>query len=151
MLESKPSTIESRMEQKCRPTKNSHSSLGQWTSPKGVQPSELVVLMHSSIDQVKALASSPQVSTRFDGRCMIAWLKVLTSQDCGSGKVCDKREDKRESARGQPGRDRVVSSAHPRAPARLRVGGVEWRRLFGSRRLGDPAHSSEASVLGQAQ
>ena len=79
------------MEHKCRPTKNSHSSLGQWTSPKGVQPSELVVLMHSSIDQVKALASSPQVSTRFDGRCTIVWLKVLTLQDCGSGKVCDKK------------------------------------------------------------
>ena len=58
---------------------------------------------------------------------------------------------KRESARGQPGRNRVVISAHPRAPARLRVGGLEWRRLFGSRRLGDPAHGSEARQLGQAQ
>ena len=27
----------------------------------------------------------------------------------------------------------------------------EWRRLFGSRRLGDPAHGSEARQLGQAQ
>ena len=27
----------------------------------------------------------------------------------------------------------------------------EWRRLFGSRQLGDPAHSSEARQLGQAQ
>ena len=107
--------------------------------------------MHGSIDQVKALASSPQVSMRFDGRCTIVWLKVLTSQDCGPGKVCVRSEDKRESARGQPGRDRVVISVHPRAPARLRVGGLEWRRLFGSRRLGDPAYGSEARQLGQAQ
>ena len=49
------------------------------------------------------------------------------------------------------GRDRVVILAHPRAPARRRVGGLEWRRLFGSRRLGDPAHGSEARRLGQAQ
>ena len=26
-----------------------------------------------------------------------------------------------------------------------------WQRIFGSRRLGDPAHSSEAGALGQAQ
>ena len=61
-------------------------TLRRRTSPKGVQSSELVVFMHGSIDQVKALASSPQVSMRFDGRRTIVWLKVPASWDCGSGK-----------------------------------------------------------------
>ena len=65
--------------------------------------------------------------------------------------VCVRTEDKKRVCPWITGRDRVVNLAHPRAPARRRVGGLEWRRLFGSRRLGDPAHGSEARQLGQAQ
>ena len=42
----------------------------------------------------------------------------------GQAKFVIKRKDNLESTRGQPGRDRVAPLAHPRTPARLRVGGL---------------------------
>ena len=65
--------------------------------------------------------------------------------------VCTRTEDKKRVCPWITGRDRVVMSAHPRAPARRRVGGLEWRRIFGSMRPGDPALSDEARQLGQAR
>ena len=48
------------------------------------------------------------------------------------------------------GRARAVNPAHPRAPARLRAGGREWRRSFGYLSLGDPATGSKTNRPGQA-
>ena len=48
------------------------------------------------------------------------------------------------------GRTRAVNPAHPSAPARLRAGGLEWRRSFGSLFPGDPAFNDEAMRPGQA-
>ena len=49
------------------------------------------------------------------------------------------------------GRTRAVNLAHPSAPARPRVGGLEWRRIFGSMRPGDPAFNDKAMRPGQAR
>ena len=48
------------------------------------------------------------------------------------------------------GRARAVNPAHPSAPARLRAGGIEWRRSFGNLSLGDPANGSKTKRPGQA-
>ena len=49
------------------------------------------------------------------------------------------------------GRARAVSPAHPRAPARLRAGGTEWRRSFGFLIPGGPARGSKTKEPGQAR
>ena len=48
------------------------------------------------------------------------------------------------------GRARAVNPAHPSTPARPRAGGLEWRRILGSMRPGDPAFNDEAMRPGQA-
>ena len=49
------------------------------------------------------------------------------------------------------GRARAVNPAHPRAPARLRAGGTEWRRSFGYLIPGGPAQGSKTKEPGQAR
>ena len=65
--------------------------------------------------------------------------------------VCAKIDDKKRVCPRVTGRTRAVNPAHTSAPARPRAGGLEWRRIFGSMRPGDPALSDEARQLGQAR
>ena len=105
--------------------------------------------MQGSIDQVKALVSSPQVSTRFDGRCANVWLKVLTSQDCGPGKVCVRREDKKgvcSWTTGPQSGGHLCSPESTRAPAsgRFRMAAALRKQAAGrpgSRQRGKTAGS----------
>ena len=64
--------------------------------------------------------------------------------------VCARIDDKKRVCPRVTGRTRAVNPAHPSAPARPRAGGLEWRRIFGSPRLGDPAFNDEAMRPGQA-
>ena len=59
-----------------------------------------------------------------------------------------KREDNLESTRGQPGRDRVVSSAHPRTPARLRVGGLGMAAALRKQAAGRPGSQQRGKTAG---
>ena len=65
--------------------------------------------------------------------------------------VCARIDDKKRVCPRVTGRTRAVNPAHPSAPARPRAGGLEWRRIFGSMRPGDPAFADEAVRPGQAR
>ena len=59
-----------------------------------------------------------------------------------------KRKDNLESTRGQPGRDRVVSPAHPRTPARPRVGGLGMAAALRKQAAGRPGSQQRGKSTG---